>query len=111
ASIANNTRPMVERARGGAFCAASVARRIGSVGGRTQRHAVHIFRVAVADRLWALRGGAFDQALRMGRYHARSRINGQADASDVAFRDVVARLLAAGPFRPYFPQGSGYATL
>ena len=64
------------------------------MGGRTQRYAVHIFRLAVADRLRALRGGAFDQALRMDRHHARAGTNGQTNAGDVAFRHVAARLLA-----------------
>ena len=87
---------MVERSGGGPFCAASVARRIGGVGGGTQGYTVHIFRAAIADRLCALRGGAFDQALRMGRHHARSRTIGQTDAGHVAFRHVAARLLAIG---------------
>ncbi len=83
------------------------------MGVRTQRYAVHIFRLTVADRLCALRGGAFDpafvrllrklsraggrgrQAVRMGGYHARAGVNGQTDAGDVAFCHVAARLLAA----------------
>ena len=67
------------------------------MGVRTQRYAVHIFRFVVADRLRALRGGAFDQALRMGRYHAGAGVNGQTNAGDMAFCHVTARLLAVRP--------------
>ncbi len=64
------------------------------MGVRTQRYAVHIFRLTVADRLRALRGGAFHQALRMGRHHARAGVIGQTNAGDMAFCHVAARLLA-----------------
>jgi hypothetical protein len=67
------------------------------MGIRTQGHAVHIFRLAVADRVRALRGGAFDQALRVDGHHARSGTIGQTDAGDVAFPHVAARLLASEP--------------
>ena len=63
---------------------------------RTQEYAFHIFRPTVADRLCALRGGAFHSAVRMGRHHARVRTARQADAGNVAFRHVAARLLAVG---------------
>src|SRR5947208_5443674 len=102
---------MVERAGRSAFCAAPVARGIGSVGVRTQGYAVHVFRLTVADRVRALRGGAFPQALRVGRHYARAGIIVETNAGDVAICHVAARLLASAPFRPYFPQGSGYKTL
>src|SRR6266550_2378223 len=47
----------------------------------------------------------------MGRHHVRAGTNGQANAGDVAFCHVAARLLAVAQIRPYFPQGSGYKTL
>ena len=50
-----NRGAMEKRHRSGLFCPAPVARGIGSVGVRTQRYAVHIFRLAVADRVRALR--------------------------------------------------------
>ena len=90
---------MVERAGGGAFCPAPVARGVGSLGGGTQGYAVHIFRLAVADRLHALRGGAFGQALRVDGHHARAGTIGQTNAGDVAFRHVAARLLAVRTIR------------
>src|SRR5439155_22594050 len=95
-SLPNNTRALVKRAGRGAFCASSLARRIGRLGVRTQEYAFHIFRPTVADRLCALRGGAFHSAVRMGRHHARVRTARQADVGDVAFRHVAARLLAVG---------------
>src|SRR5205809_7447714 len=102
---------MAERAGRGPFCAAPVARGIGCLGVGTQGYTVHIFWLAIADRLRALRGGAFDQALRVDRHHARAGTIGETDAGDVAFRHVVARLLAVAAFRHYFPQGSGYKSL
>src|SRR5947208_15444138 len=88
---------MVERTGRGAFCTSSLARGIGRLGVRTQEYAFHIFRPTVADRLCALRGGAFHSAVRMGRHHARVRTARQTDAGDVAFRHVAARLLAVVP--------------
>ena len=85
---------MAERTSRGAFCAAPVARGIGSVGVRTQRYVVHIFRLTVSYRLRALRGGAFHSALRMDRHNACSGPARQTNAGDMAFRHVAARLLA-----------------
>ena len=53
----------------------------------------------------------------MDRHNARTRVIGQTDASDLAFRNVVARLLAVatsgrsdgeGTSSSRFPRGSGY---
>ncbi len=99
---------MAERTGRGAFCASSLARRVSRLGGGTERHLIHIFRVAVADRLRALREGALGRPVRVDRHNARTGTIGKTDAGDLAFRDVVARLLAVAPFRPYFPQKSHY---
>ena len=58
------------------------------------RWAFHIFRLAVADRLCALHGGAFHSAVHIGRHLACAGVIGQTNAGDVAFRHVAARLLA-----------------
>src|SRR5437660_9350807 len=102
---------MVKRAGRGAFCAAPVARGVSSLGGGTQGYAVHIFRLAIPDRLRALRGGAFGQALRVDGHHARSRTNGETDAGDVAFRHVAARLLAVGTISEVRSQRSEVSSL
>src|SRR5207247_3047593 len=93
---ANNTRPMAERAGRRAFCAASLARGIGRVGVGTQRYPVYIFRIAVPDRLSALRRGALEHPVPVDCHDARTGVIGQTDASDLAFGNVAARLLAVG---------------
>src|SRR4029077_8721044 len=106
-----------KRADRGAFCPASVARGIGGVGVRTQRYPLRIFRIAIPDRLCALCRGTLDRPVRVDRHYARTGVIGQTDASDLAFRNAAARLLAVAPAaRPdgegtsvgRSPQGSGY---
>src|SRR5262249_41644486 len=60
------------------------------------RYPLYIFRISVPDRLRALRRSAFDQSIRVGRDYACVGTTRQADAGDLAFLDVTARLLAAG---------------
>ena len=62
----------------------------------TQRYPVHIFRIAVPDRLRALCRSALEHPVRVDCHNAGTGVIGQTDAGDLAFRNVAARLLAVG---------------
>jgi len=109
-SAANNARAVAQRADRGAFCAASVARGIGGVGSRTQRYALDLFRPAFANRLHAICRDALAQVVRLDWCRACAGIDGQTDAGDLAFRDVVARLLAVAPISEIRSQTSEVST-